>query len=205
MKRVIKYIAVVIAIIAAAAGGGITALYLVFKTETSGTNKDLGVINNTHNQLSGLVQDPMLLKEANELGLDVTNVSLVYDSTITLTDSETYGFFSGPNTIEISPASPHQRRTLAHEYLHYIVSNMSQTEFSDVSRLVMNIYESDSSLRNRMQPYIQRGDTPGTTALSNELFAILCTESSDKYLSNELLAYCNKYLNRSKISNLFAR
>ncbi len=92
-------------------------------------------------------------------------------------------------------------RTLAHEYLHVVwvqfgnVGKYSNDFVPKLSDQLTSLYNNDQWMQQRMQWYVDHD------ALSaNELFAIYCTESSDAYLSANVLSQCSIYIDRSKLT-----
>jgi hypothetical protein len=86
--------------------------------------------------------------------------------------------------------------TLAHEYLHYAWGNlMSNGDKSLARSLSMDIYGRDDSLRN----HLENGSGLSNVFEGVEQFAYYCTRYTDQYIGYDLVAVCNKYIDRSKL------
>ena len=86
------------------------------------------------------------------------------------------------------------RRTLAHEYLHFVwFEVMTEVDRTRLGDALNAAYAKDPDMQIRMDIYIQNG-----IFNDSELFSIYCTESTDSYML-AIVQDCNKYIDRSKI------
>jgi len=86
------------------------------------------------------------------------------------------------------------KRTLAHEYLHFVwFEVMTESERTRLGDALNAAYAKDPDMQIRMDVYIEKG-----TFQPTELFSIYCTESTDSYML-AIVQDCNKYIDRSKI------
>lgn len=137
-------------------------------------------------------QDPQILSEAKQLGIDVSKVNLEYTNdfkNVNLVDKSTVrGMFAQPNTIYIKPGITDELRTLGHEYLHYIWYNNSIQETNRVSLQIRPVFL-NPQFKNLLSNYPQ-----DQSVLDNEEHSIVCTSISPYQLSDEINSYCNKLI-----------
>lgn len=87
------------------------------------------------------------------------------------------------------------KRTLAHEYMHHIwYTQFDKSEQIILSSKLITAYSGDAQMQNAMQNYIVNNSLEPTEILSS-----YCTDSSDSYLTPDILTTCNKYINRSAL------
>lgn len=85
-------------------------------------------------------------------------------------------------------------RIVAHEYLHHIWnSDLTKNDKDMLSSNLPSALASDSFMINRLAGY------QGIQTSAFELFSFYCTESSDSFISAEVLELCNRYIDRSKL------
>jgi hypothetical protein len=90
------------------------------------------------------------------------------------------------------------RSAFAHEYLHHLWANRLTTADQErISRVLSEVYEHDTKMHKIMQSYGSARDT--------ELFAYYCANTSDTYLSDELLDICGAYIDRRVLAGSFER
>lgn len=147
--------------------------------------------------------DPQLQPLVSKLGIDPTGLTIKFTDSV---PNKGTADFDGTSTISILRSGSKSQTpeiVLAHEYLHYKWSRYTQAERDSLSVQFESLYSSDSQMHARMQPYIDNDHlVVGSQEFSNELHSVYCTESSDKYLSQPVLAECNRWINRSAITFL---
>lgn len=141
-----------------------------------------------------VTQDPHLLAVLKSVG--ATHTSRLNLSYLTTKEVEGQrGAYNG-NTVQVAQGlEPEQeKRTLAHEYLHYIWSKvMTASKRVDLNEKLETLLANDAAMQERIKRYIE------IDKLNNsELFSIYCTESTDSYIL-PILDECNKYIDRSKL------
>lgn len=88
---------------------------------------------------------------------------------------------------------------VAHEYLHHIwFKTLDEKTKLRLTSDLITIYGNDPDMHARVATYSDNQSLQPT-----ELFSYYCTESSDGYLTSDVLSECAKYINRSALS--FAR
>lgn len=89
------------------------------------------------------------------------------------------------------------RRTLAHEYMHYVWANRKPAnEKQQLTTELTRLYDAYPPLQEIMRDwYIPRDGKVKTT----ELYAYFCTSIADAHLTPDLIADCNRYVSRDKI------
>ena len=154
---------------------------------------------------SGQPED--LLRLADDIGLKhirKTNIQYV-EYLANIGDTEVKGMYTNGNRGEIGSKTIRigkkwnkieKQIILAHEYLHYIWNNSAalQNDFLLEQRLLY-MYDSIPWIHNRLAPYRDNGIVSRT-----ELFSIICTEVSDKYMDKHVLRQCSKWVNRSRLT-----
>lgn len=148
--------------------------------------------------------DPAILPMANELGLQTEGLKIQYvDHLTALAEGQSLvGLYDENRTISLLKDQDVQTSTkpaLAHEYLHYVWDKkMTPEEKTTLTTQLTNLYNGDYGMSGRMSKYTYL--TVGSQDFATELFSIYCTESSDGYLSPEVLTKCNKWINRGAIT-----
>ena len=160
-------------------------------------------------------QDQHLLDRLRTVARDT---SLIDKTTIEYVDNYEDGGQRGEHTSQTGGASTNwqkvssitvgrnlsqeeELRTLTHEYLHVVwvqfgnIDKYSDDFVPKLSGELTSLYDNDQWMHQRMQWYVDNG-----TFSANELFAIYCTESSDSYLSADILTQCSTYIDRSKLT-----
>lgn len=140
-------------------------------------------------------QDPTLLGVLASVGAtDISKLNIFYKE---LDNQDYRGFYSG-DTIQIKPGldTEQEKRTVSHEYLHYIWYSMAQSKIKELTSKLIVLYSNDNGQKYRLQNYIDINSLSPT-----ELFSIYCTESSDSYLE-PILSDCNSYINRNSLTFL---
>lgn len=146
-----------------------------------------------------ILQDPKLLAESKQLGIDVSGVNLRYSDNLSASNARLgeplKGAFSKPNTIFIKPDTNIELKILAHEYMHYIRYNMSLSESKAISEKVRPYFE--VKYKYLLDPYKQ-----DQNILDDEGHSFICTSINPNQLSVEINTYCNKFIpNRQLLFN----
>ena len=150
-------------------------------------------------------QDPALLTLANQVGADVTNVTLKYT---TFSNADERAYFSYSQTsetisymIELRPGlDPNRaRQSFVHEYYHYIWKSHPETQA--ITGALQGMYAADDVMHDRMKIYVDDGLSPNTADFDNELFAIYCTEVYTPTLEPTVAAECMKWVDLGSITS----
>lgn len=169
-------------------------------------NKPISPVQSTYVKPKPVVtQDPTLLADAQLLGIDASELNLEYttdfNANVTVSgNSVINAIFYYPNKIGIRPGmdKTNELKSIAHEYLHYQWSRRNRAP----TDALMQVYNSNYYLRQRMEPYNQLGI--GSDDFIDELNSIECTEYADGSLYYVVLNYCTKYLpNRNVLPSYF--
>lgn len=141
-------------------------------------------------------QNAFLLEALLSTGVKNTEeISLVLHESL---PNDARGYY-GVKTISIKAGLDYEqtRRTVTHEYLHYIwYEVMTDEERLALSDKVLQAYSRDEEMKPRVAGYIAAGDLTST-----ELFSIYCTEVNDQIIAS-FVDECNKYFDRSTIQLL---
>lgn len=141
-------------------------------------------------------QDHTLLTKSQQLGIDVSRVNLTYANS---TEQGATGDFKEPNNIDVNPGQDDTTtlRVLSHEYYHYYWKNFTTPDQkTHLNNVLIDFYNSDTWLQNRMKPYIDKGCKD--ECFADELHSISCTEIPNYVLAQEFRDYCNSIVpNRS--------
>lgn len=150
----------------------------------------VGILNDI-NPRAGYSDLSVLFHDDSRLDINTRN---------TYIDSDARGIYDG-HSISVRRDIPvdQQKRTIAHEYLHYIWYKNNLDSNSDLVRKLNNILGNSYNLRIRMQPYFERSAVSPT-----EIFSIVCTELPDEQIA-EVLQDCNKYIDTKTISAQYNR
>jgi hypothetical protein len=142
-------------------------------------------------------QDPRLVSLATSLNLDVSHLNLTVVDSL---PADLKGEYE-PSDIRILSTQVTSKETFSHEYLHYKWESMDTDHKTYLITKLSAMYQNDPSLQNRMKYYTETEKlSVGTSDLANEVFAISCTESSDRYLDASILANCDAYIDRSLLT-----
>lgn len=143
-----------------------------------------------------VIQDAKLLKQAKALGIDVSAINLKNVSKPKTEGlSNVVGAFIPPNTIEIKKglSSKEVRVTLAHEYMHYVWTQLTTAN----RNALIKIYSEMKStwLKQRLSAY----HDCDKTCLANESNAYVCTELHPDTLTREFNSYCDELIPRRNL------
>lgn len=152
-----------------------------------------------------ITQDPTLMADARQLGIDVSELNLglttEFRPNFNVPNGSTVNaIFYAPNTINVRPGMEKTKElsSLAHEYLHYQWQKGNRAS----SDALMQVYNSNYYLRERMTPYNKL--EVGSEDFLNELNSVECTEYNDSTLYYVVLNYCAKYVpNRNVLPSYF--
>lgn len=106
-------------------------------------------------------------------------------------------FSYGSITVKRGQDPAYEKVVVAHEYLHHMWESQldDQAKHALTSQLI-TLYGKDDWMKNqRVASYSDQNILEPT-----ELYAFYCSESSDRYLSPEILTECGKYINRSTLA-----
>lgn len=149
-------------------------------------------------------QNPTILAEAGELGINVSKMNLTYgvynpnaqgDAT---NPSQVVGYFEAPNSIFIRSGSTHEEevKTLAYEYMHYVYLNSPNQASS--KQLYANYLSKDRWMIQRLSVYNCSGNPDPTGCITDEALASACTEFPPSYWTVAFNNFCDKAVpNRS--------
>lgn len=147
-----------------------------------------------------LTQDPKLVGDAQELGIDYSQVNLEFTptnptSTIEKSDEPAVGVFIYPNTIQIKTglSKKDELTIVAYEYMHYVWKDTSTKQQQQLAKQ-LRVYRSwNPDFNADVSRY---HGTPET--IDNELHSTVCTHVQPYLLSNSFNNYCNQFIkNRS--------
>lgn len=170
-------------------GGGIYYYYHNIESERP--------INQLDNSLKNpVVQDPTLLVKSQQLGIDVSRVNLNLSQS---TEAGALADFQTPNIIDVNPGQDDKATflSLGHEYYHYYWKNeLTPDEKADLSNKLVDFYNGDTWLQNRMKPYNDAGCKD--ECFNDELHSVTCTEIPSWVITQKFIDYCNSVVpNRS--------
>lgn len=139
-----------------------------------------------------LTQDPVLVSDAQELGIDYSNINMSFAPSLTATDInggyQTIGTFQAPNIIQILSGQTKQNEltTLAYEYLHYVWINTSMADRQQMTTLYQQYYDSNYDFQQLTAPYTGTPDI-----IANERNSTACTLVIPGKLTDAFNTYCN--------------
>lgn len=139
-----------------------------------------------------ITQDPVLVSDAQELGIDYSNLNMSFATSLTATDIDNgykiLGTFQAPVTIKILSGQPKQDElsSLAYEYLHYTWINMPSAEQQQMTTLYQQYYTSNPDFQRLTVAYIGTPDI-----IANERNSTACTKVDPSVLTDDFNAYCN--------------
>lgn len=167
------------------------------------------------NAMTRTGQPEELLKIADEIGLKhIRKTNLRYGSQAEI-ERDTEGFayayyvngdYGGNNRYITIPKNWKERggisklkRTLAHEYLHYIWANSAKMQSDPkLEAGLLRGYATSSDMQKRVAGYVENNNL-----LLTELFSFSCTEFSDEKIDEDVLNWCNKWVDRSKLDIVY--
>ena len=192
LKRILKW-----------TGEGLIGLFILgfiidFSTgvfESKSTN-----VNTPASINAPLTQDPTLVADAQQLGIDYSPLNLSFTSQPITSNTETtdgspIGVFFAPNTIHIQSglAKSDELNILAYEYMHYAWANLTSTQRSTIGAELDAFRTQDADFNSDVSRY--HGDT---AVIQNEEDSTACTRVDPSLLSDSFNAYCNQFIaNRS--------
>lgn len=98
-------------------------------------------------------------------------------------------------TILSGRSADETKRTLAHEYIHHIwYTKLNRDEQNILSSNLISSYGKDQGMQAHLLNYSNKN-----TLTPDELFSAYCADSSDSFLTTDILATCNKYIDRSAL------
>lgn len=149
-----------------------------------------------------LSQDPALLEDAQELGIqDYTKVNINYAQTVTADDATTdanrtvIGSFTAPNTILIQSGLTKrvELQTVAYEYMHYLWIQIPQASRDAMIPIFQQFYDTNSDFHSETSGYYGSAAT-----IADERDATACTKIPPYELVTAFNDYCNTLItNRS--------
>lgn len=146
---------------------------------------------------ANLIQDPVLLADASQLGLNPSDLNMSFVSTVGSGDvkeidsSNVYGSFSAPNNIVVRSGLDKKTElaSLAHEFMHYSWNNLPLQERQSLTKTYQNYYDNNTSFRAITAGYVGSPD-----AIATERNSVACTGVNPSTLDNDFNAYCNKFI-----------
>jgi hypothetical protein len=159
------------------------------------------------NTTSSAPQASTLLEYANELGINVSNITLKYtdsatpppNSDLPATKQATGMFNPNTNTITIlddqstlegGSESQDEIATVAYEYMHYVwMYDLSDNEQTAQGQALQKYNQDNVYFHSLVKAYIGDQDT-----LDNEYAATACTEIQPIELSSAFNDWCNHYI-----------
>lgn len=168
----------------------------------------LGVQNTRliHNQLlppatvigEHISQDPTLVADAQQLGLDYSGVNLSFAPTLSAPDvvgTSTVGEFTPPNSIQIKAGltKPQELQTVAYEFMHYYWQNLPLNIQQQMTTVYQQYYDSNTDFQQLTKYY-----TGNSSVIADERNSTACTQVQPYLLSTSFNIYCNQFIpNRS--------
>lgn len=179
---------------------------LLFR-DTAKTRTESTAVSNPSATISPIKQDAVLLGYLKDIKATYTsdlNISYINNYNDGRTGDYTPAYNSdsiinGTKTAAITILSGRStddtKRTLAHEYMHHIwYTKLNRDEQNVLSSNLISSYSKDQGMQAHLLNYSNKG-----TLTPDELFSAYCADSSDSYLTPEILATCNKYIDRSAL------
>lgn len=150
-----------------------------------------------------LTQDPILIADAQQLGIDYSRVNISLSPSVTGDDvkdnTNTVGTFQAPNNILVKSGLSKQQelQTVAYEFMHYFWSREPQANRTQLTQTLQDFYNHDSEFQRITQPYVGDTDT-----IADERDSTACTAIPPYVLTDEFNAYCNQFIpNRAILFN----
>lgn len=151
---------------------------------------------------ASVTQDPTLVTDATQLGINPAGVNLALvpavNNTTDVTDgANIVGGFVAPNTISIKSGldKSTEVQTVAYEFLHYYWAKTSAQERQQLTATYQSLYDSSAELRYLTQNYVGDADT-----LADERNSTACTLIDPANLTQSFNTYCNGLLpNRESV------
>lgn len=144
-----------------------------------------------------LKQDPRLLRQASNVGLDTTNLNLVFGDIVGANVDDAMGGFIAPNTIILKEGLTKKeiRTILAHEYIHYQWTLMDDGVRDSVVEVYERLQKDDPWIKQRLNDYHHCD----TECMANEATAYSCTELAPYRLTEEYNDFCNQFITNRKV------
>lgn len=192
--------------------GGIAFIVVAYIIFTVGYNIGFnsGLPTVPHVMAATLNQDPTLVADAQQLGINTGALNLEFVSGFSSTEgdltdtSATIGAFIAPNTIQVKSgiSKKDEMISVAYEYMHYVWSNFKPETKSSLAAGYDRLYSDDSDFATEIAPFMALKSNTADT-IQNEENSIACTHLDPNSLTNEFNAYCNTYIpNRSLLFKL---
>lgn len=145
-------------------------------------------------------QDPVLVADAQRLGIDYKAISWHYSSdeitaslnSIAETTNDTViGLFEPPDTIIIATnlSTSDELNIVAYEYMHYVWAGLTDTQRQDMGALLDQYRTRNPSFDTDVSRY--HGDA---ATIQNEENSTACTRVDPSLLSDSFNNYCNQYI-----------
>ncbi len=180
--------------------------------QTSGANAGINVQQSAALIAPALAVDPTIVASlqrvgATDFGGIETKFVDGYDGNILENQEGQYQAFLdatgnwsyGVMTIKSGLSAQELDSIAAHEYLHHVwFKTLDEETKRRLTSDMITIYGKDPMMHKRVSSYSDK-----QTLQPTELFSYYCTESSDQYLTDYILAECGKYINRAALT--FAR
>ena len=184
MKRLLKII------------GGLAIIYIALCVGYALSENN---VSTPHSIGATITQDPTLVADAVQLGLDYSNVNLSFAPTLHASDiaddSKTIGVFHSPNTITIKSGltKDQEINIVAYEFMHYYWQNLPKETKTNLTNTYQTYYDSNLTFRQLTALYVGSPET-----LADERNSNACTRTPPYVLTDEFNTYCNTFIpNRS--------
>lgn len=147
-----------------------------------------------------LTQDPALVADAQELGINYTPLNWRYSSSVLTSNTETsdgtvVGLFTTPNSIQIATglSKSDELNMVAYEYMHYYWSNLTEYQRQSIGANLDEYRTQNADFNADVSRY--HGDVE---TIQDEEDSTACTRVASYLLSDDFNAYCNTAIpNRS--------
>lgn len=183
MKKLLKIILVIVLVFVVFVGGAAVGLSSYpHLTTPNGVAKPL-------------TQDPILLADAQQLGIDTSNVNLSFADQLSASDVSpsdvVVGSFTAPNNIKVKSGQEKSQElnTVAYEFMHYFWSQLPVTSQSQLTTTLNDFYNQDSEFQR-----ITAGYVGSDAVLADERNSTACTLVPPYVLTDDFNAYCNQFI-----------
>jgi len=148
-----------------------------------------------------VTQDPTVGAYMQELGLDYSQLNLIYGVNPAIPAGE--ASYTYPNTIYLTDRITGNEiyTALSHEYIHYVQNVTDKVAAESFYPYMDELMNSNKWLYDRMSDYrTNKLCTENCLRLQAEVQAVACTELPDTRLRADFAAFCRKHLpNRSNL------